>query len=166
MCLKPLYKRNTLAAPCNYTAINYFAQGYLSFTVSTAKYWGKRLARQATKVHFSVILPNYAGTTPSAEQARQLMHKPALASSPHPAAPAEYSEGSRCISGFICVFWMGGLVKLLWPDWGKCTFCNKKENQDDCNKRCSGFLRAAQSLCDLAAGLRNIFTSKYNVFCF
>lgn len=85
---------------------------------------------------------------------------------PIPQPPLNTAREAGAYLGLFVFFWMGGLVKLLWPDWGKCTFCKKKENQDDFNKRCSSFLRAAQSLCDLAAGLRNIFTSKYNVFCF
>ena len=93
------------------------------------------------------------------------MHKPDLPSTLYLAAPAECSEGSRCIYGFTYIIWMGRLEKMTRTGLGK-MYVLWKGNLDNCNKRCSGFLRAAQSLRDLAAGLKNIFTSKYNVFCF
>lgn len=58
---KRLNNRSTLTTPGNYTAINYFAQEYLLFASSPAKYQGRRLERQATKVHFSVTLPICTG---------------------------------------------------------------------------------------------------------
>lgn len=47
---------------------------------------------------------------PSAEQARQLMHKPAL---PIPQPPLNTVREAGAYLGLFVFFWMGGLVKLL-----------------------------------------------------